>query len=194
MKIKTLYTLLIILGVATLLQAQDTNTHRPFSLEVNPLAYAFQGWSVGGTYQPENLKKWVFNAGAYGFEMPQVFVEQIPGNEDEEFTLNIQSAFTAGADFHPWNPDRSGVAFGMTAVLGNFEVTHENEPGKAEYSSFYVVPRVSYTWLVFKGLYVMPWAGLELHNKISGGTQVGSIEFKPMTAQFSPNISIGYAF
>jgi len=194
MKISVLVFLLAILSFASVAQAQDGETYRGFSAEVNPLAYAFQGWSVGGTYQPAQLKKWVFNAGAYGFQMPEVFVEQIPGNEDEGFELKIQSAFTAGVDFHPWNSDRSGVAFGMSAVLGSFEVTNEDESGKASYSSFYVVPRASYTWFVFRGLYVMPWAGMEIHNKISGNTQVGSLKFEPMTLQFSPNISIGYAF
>ena len=174
--------------------AQDVVPDRTLSIEVSPLAYAFAGWSIGGTYHPAKLNRWVFNAGAYGFQLPDVFVEQIPGNEDEGFELEIRPAATIGADFYPWNRNRSGMAFGLSVVLAGFEVTNENEPGDANYTSLYVVPRASYTWFVFKGLYVMPWVGLEFHNKISGDTQVGTLNFEPMTTQLSPNISIGYYF
>ena len=174
--------------------AQDVVPDRTLSIEVNPLAYAFTGWSVGGTYHPAQLNRWVFNVGAYGFQLPDVFVEQIPGNEDEGFELEIGPAVTIGADFYPWNRNRSGVALGLSTVLAGFEATNEDKPGEANYTSLYVVPRASYTWFVFKGLYVMPWVGLEFHNKISGDTQVGTLDFEPMTIQFSPNISIGYYF
>ncbi|WP_022835753.1 hypothetical protein [Salisaeta longa] len=194
MRIKTFLLSLISLGLPFVVQAQEAESHRTISVEVNPLAYAFTGWSIGGTYQPSNLKRWVFNAGAYGFQMPEFFVDQIPGNEDEGFELQIQSAFTIGTDFHPWNRDRAGIAFGISTVIANFQVTNENEDGEADYSSLYVVPRASYTWFLFDGLYVMPWLGLEIHNKVSGRTQVGSLDFEPMSVQLSPNISIGYAF
>jgi len=194
MKIKTLLLTLISIGLPLVVQAQEAKSHCAFSAELNPLAYAFTGWSVGGTYQPATLKRWIFNTGAYGFQMPQFFVDQIPGNEDEGFELQIQLAFTIGADFHPWNRDRSGVALGISTVIANFQVTNEDEAGEADYSSLYVVPRASYTWFLFDRLYLMPWLGVEIHNKISGGTQVGSLDFEPMSIQFSPNISIGYAF
>jgi len=184
----------VLLFFAQTATAQDAVPNRTLSIEVNPLAYAFTGWSIGGTYHPTRLNRWVFSAGAYGFQLPDVFVEQIPGNEDKGFELEIGPAVTIGADFYPWNQNRSGLALGLSTVLAGFEVTNENEPGEANYTSLYVVPRASYTWFVFKGLYVMPWVGLEFHNKISGDTQVGTLDFEPMTTQFSPNISIGYYF
>lgn len=173
---------------------QEKERHRPFSVELNPLAYAFSGWSLSGTYQPAQLKKWIFNAGAYGFELPSVFVEQIPGNEDEAFALEIQAAGTIGVDFHPWQEDRSGLGFGVSGVVAQFDVTHADEAGQASYTSFYAVPRISYTWFIFKGLYLMPWAGLEIHQKIDGSTQVGTKDFNPMATQFSPNLTVGWAF
>jgi len=194
MKNKFITALMLLLTWAPVAQAQETEPQRKFSVEVNPLAYAFGGWSISGTYHPKSLNHWVFNAGAYGFEMPEVFVEQIPGNEDQGFEVNINSAFTVGADWYPWTEDRSGFALGLSTVMAEFEITNENEPGRANYNSLYFVPRASYSWFVFKGLYVMPWVGLEIHNKISGDTQVGSLDFEPLSTQFSPNITIGYAF
>ncbi|NBC65195.1 MAG: hypothetical protein GVY07_05950 [Bacteroidetes bacterium] len=190
----TAFHILFLFAFTQFANAQEKEPAHTFSIEVNPLAYAFSGWSVGGTYHPANLNQWVFNAGVYGFQMPETFVDQIPGNEGEGFELNIQSAVTVGADFYPWNQNRSGVAFGLSAVAGNFEVTNENEAGRATYTSLYVVPRVSYTWFAFDRFYLMPWAGVEFHNKISGDTQVGSLNFETMSAQFSPNIIIGYSF
>jgi hypothetical protein len=175
-------------------RAQENTQNRLFSVEINPLAFAFGGWSIGGTYHPNKLNRWVFNTAAYRFKMPKTFVEQIPGNENKGFELRINSAFSLGADYYPWKNNRSGFAFGISAVYANFEVTNKHESGEANYSSLYLVPRTSYTWFVFRGLYVMPWVGVEFHQKISGNTQVGSQVFKPMTTQFSPNISIGYAF
>ncbi len=177
-----------------LAQAQKAVPERTFSVELNPLAYAFSGWSIGGTYHPQKLNHWVFNASAYGFEMPEIFVEQIPGNEDKGFEVNIKNAYTAGADWYPWTEDRSGFAFGLSTVIADFEITNEDEPGKAIYTSLYFVPRASYSWFFFRGLYVMPWIGVEIHNKISGDTQVGPLNFKPLSTQLSPNITIGYTF
>ena len=194
MKSKISIAIIVLLTSAPLARAQDTAPERTFSIELNPLAYAFSGWSIGGTYHPQKLNHWVFNAGAYGFEMPEVFVEQIPGNEDKGFEVNINSAFTAGADWYPWTEDRSGFAFGLSTVIAEFEITNKNEPGTANYNSLYFVPRASYSWFVYKGLYLMPWVGVEIHNKISGDTQVGSLNFEPLSTQFSPNIVIGYAF
>jgi hypothetical protein len=188
-------TLIVLLLLSTqTATSQDTEPGRTLSIEVNPLAYAFTGWSIGGTYRPASLNRWVFNAGAYGFQLPDVFVEQIPGNEDKGFALEISPAATIGVDYYPWNRNRSGLAFGLSTVLAGFEVTNESEPGEANYTSIYLVPRASYAWFVLDKLYVMPWVGIEIHNKIRGDTQVGTLDFEPMTIQFSPNISIGYYF
>lgn len=194
MKNRLFISLLIVATIAPLAHAQETTPDHKFFIELNPLAYAFNGWSIGGAYQPARLNQWVFNTAVYRFQMPEMFVEQIPGNEDKGFELEIHSAVTAGAEFYPWNQNRSGVSFGLSAVLATFDVTNKNEPGEARYSSFYVVPRLQYTWFVFKDFYVMPWVGVEFHNKIRGDTQVGRLNFEPMTTQFSPNITIGYSF
>jgi hypothetical protein len=194
MKNKTYLILIALLALAPGIEAQNNDANRTFSLELNPLAYAFKGWSIGGTYHPEKLTHWVFNAGAYGFDMPEVFVEQIPGNEDKGFEVRIASAFTLGADWYPWTAERSGFAFGLSAVIAEFEISNINVAGNTKYTSLYFVPRASYTWFFYKGLYLMPWVGVEIHNKISGSTQVGSLNFEPLSTQFSPNITLGYAF
>lgn len=186
--------LILFIFISQVSVAQTSEPDRTFSVEVNPLAFAFSGWSIGGTYNPATLNNWVFNAATYGFEMPEMFVDQIPGNEDEGFELTIKQAFTIGADYYPWSENRSGFAFGLSTVLANFEVTNEEEPGQADYTSFYVVPRASYTWFAYEGFYLMPWVGVEFHTKVSGETQVGTLEFEPMSVQFSPNLSIGYTF
>ena len=176
------------------LAAQTEEKHRNISLEINPLAYAFGGWSIGAAYQATRIPHWVFSGGAYAFPFPKTFVEQIAGNKGEGFGVKLRLATTVGADIYPWRSDRAGFAFGLAAVLGDFEITQANETGRARYQSIYVVPRASYTWYIVKGLYLMPWLGVELHNKVSGSTTVGSREFTPIRYQFSPNFIIGYSF
>jgi hypothetical protein len=176
------------------LPAQAPEKHRNISLEFSPLAYAFGGWSIGTAYQPKKIPHWVFNAGAYAFKFPEVFVEQIAGNEGVGFDVRLRLAITLGADYYPWRENRQGFAFGMSAVLGAFEITHPDEVGRAQYSSLYLVPRASYTWYPWKGLYLMPWAGVELHKQLGGTTAVGAKTFAPIKFQFSPNLSIGYSF
>lgn len=193
-----LHIVLIALFVAlTLLHkqglGQEEAPNRKLAIETNPLAFAFKGWSAGVAYHPPQWKHWVFNAGAYSFELPKFFVDQIPGNTEEGWGLQITTAVTAGADYYPWREDRSGLAFGMAAVWANFEVSNQNNSAKAEYSSLYFVPRASYTWFIYEGLYLMPWLGVEFHNKINGDTQVGDLSFEPISVQFSPNLTVGYA-
>lgn len=175
-------------------QKAQEEKHRNISLEFNPLAYAFGGWSIGAAYQSPQLPHWVFSAGAYSFPFPKVFVEQIAGNEGKGFGVKLRLATSVGADVYPWRKDRAGLAFGLAAVLGNFELTQAAETGRARYRSLYVVPRASYTWYIVKGLYIMPWLGVELHSKVSGSTMVGTKTFAPIRYQFSPNLMIGYAF
>jgi hypothetical protein len=175
--------------------AQESNIqNHTFNIETNPLAFAFRGWSAGFAYHPSKARKWVFNTGVYSFELPKTFVDQIAGNEGEGWNLKIKNAFTLGADYYPWRNDRSGFAFGLSTVWAQFEVTNAIESGKANYNSMYFVPRASYTWFVFKGLYVMPWLGIELHTQPNGSTTVGNMQFEPMKYQFSPNITFGYSF
>lgn len=193
-QVKIFWLAALMLGSLTTAQAQDSQSQRTFSLEINPLAYAFSGWSVGGTFHPTKSPHWVFNAAAYGFQMPEAFVEQIPGNENKGFALRIRSAVTVGADYYPWSSNRAGWAFGLSTVLAGLEVTHPSEAGNARYSSFYVVPRLSYAWFVLDRLYLMPWVGMEFHTQVGGSTTVGVQTFAPMTQQFSPNLSIGYTF
>lgn len=176
------------------LPAQTQDCTRNISLEINPLAYAFGGWSVGVAYQSPRIPHWVFSGGAYSFPFPKTFVEQIAGNKGEGFGVRLRLATTLGADVYPWRKDRAGFAFGLAAVLGDFEITQADEVDKARYQSLYVVPRASYTWYIVKGLYVMPWLGVEFHGKVSGSTTVGSREFAPIRYQFSPNFILGYSF
>jgi hypothetical protein len=191
---KAFFILLPALMVVLPLQAQEKKPSRTYSLEANPLAYAFGGWSVSGAYNPGKLPAWVFNAGVYAFELPEAFVDQLPGNEGEGWNVNINRAFTLGADYYPWQKDRSGLAFGLSAVLAEFKITNENESGTATYNSLYFVPRASYTWYFFKRFYVMPWLGVEIHNPLDGQPTVGSAKFEPIQFQFSPNIILGYSF
>jgi hypothetical protein len=193
-RMKHLIAFFLLLSVTAPLAAQSESRPRNISIELNPLAYAFGGWSIGTAYRPKKIPHWVFNAGAYGFKFPEVFVEQIAGNEGVGFDVRLRLAMTLGTDYYPWREDRQGFAFGMSAVLGAFEITHPDEVGRARYNSLYLVPRASFTWYPWKGLYLMPWAGVELHNQLGGTTAVGTKTFEPIKFQFSPNLSIGYSF
>jgi hypothetical protein len=185
---------LVSLAFTTAALAQSTEKQRTISAELNPIAYAFGGWSISAAFKPKKIPNWVFNTGAYSFNFPEVFTEQIAGNAGEGFNVNLKTAFTIGSDYYPWSKNRKGFAFGLSVVYGNFEITNQTEAGKANYNSLYFVPRASFTWYAFKGLYVMPWLGVEQHNKLSGSTAVGAKEFEPIKFQFSPNLTMGYSF
>jgi len=195
MKIK-LVTPIIGLVIATIpyLKGQDMTKNRTFSIEANPLAYAFGGWSAGFAYHPKNLDHWVFNTNLYAFELPNAFVDQIPGNENEGWNVKIKTALSLGADYYPWTTDRSGFAFGLSTVIAQFEITNDNEIGNTNYNSLYFVPRAGYTWYAVEDFYIMPWIGVEMHTKLNGNTTVGAQNFEPIKFQFSPNLILGYSF
>lgn len=166
--------------------AAQAQTH----IETQPLALAFQGVSVGALHQVGHVK---FGGGFYFFTFPELFVDQSPGNASEGWNVTILPAVWLEGNYQ-FQEDGTGVGIGANLVYSNFQITNDNAPGQAQYQALVLIPKVTYTWVLFSHLVLSPGLGVELHAKVGGNTAVGSSEFEPLRIQPLPILSVGYRF
>ena len=160
-------------------------------VETNPLAPIFRGASLGARVIVPAAPGWSVGGGAYAFTLPAVFVDQIPGNADEGWRVSIRPAGYLSAERH-LRPGGAGLGVGASLVLARFALGNDATPDTTSITQLYLVPRVSYTWFAWRGLFVQPSLGVELHLRVGGDPTLGDREFEPPTVQPSPGISVGY--
>jgi hypothetical protein len=146
---------------------------------------------LGVRWEPASLGGLALSAGVYGFTLPDAFI--MGDNADKGWEVRLLPAFTLGADYYLDEAGR-GVSFGAALVTTTLRLRSDRVAGDASYQALYVVPRVSYTWFIWRGLYVTPWLGVELHVKLAGEPEIGGQRFEPFFINPSPNLNIGYRF
>lgn len=160
-------------------------------IETQPLALVFGGASLGVQYQYKHLR---VGGGAYFFNMPSAFVDQVPGNADEGWDVAIRPAGWLEGSY-TLRTDGEGWLFGANLVLSNFVISNDEDDGETSYRSAVFMPKVGYTWMPFQDyFFVMPWLGVEFHAKVGGDTQLGERTFEPLFIQPFPSLSLGATF
>jgi hypothetical protein len=182
-----------ILAVLVTNSAQARAEAPEVALEISPLATVFRGAGVGSRLRLPAAPKLALGAGAYTFTLPTLFVDQIAGNADEGWNVAIRPAGYVSADYF-LDRQGQGVSFGLAVVLARFALSSDEVSGATAYTSLYAVPRVGYTWSVWRGLYVAPSVGIELHRQLGGGTQIADRSFEPVGIQPSVGLQVGYVF
>lgn len=187
--IKLVATVAILLVAS--LEAQPAAADTRVFIETNPLALAFRGASLGARVIVPAAPRWSFGGGAYAFTLPELFVDQLPGNADEGWDVAIRPAGYLSAERH-LRDGGAGFGFGANLVVARFAIGNDATDDTTSFTQLYLVPRVSYTWLVWRDLYLQPSAGLELHVRLGGETTLGDLEFEPPTVQPLVGVVLGY--
>jgi len=182
--------LLTVLFVPTLGARPAAAEPRVF-VETNPLAPAFRGVSLGARVLVAAAPRWSFGGGAYAFTLPALFVDQIPGNADEGWDVAIRPALYLSVDRH-LGDGGAGLGFGASLVVARFALGNEAVADTTSITQLYLVPRVTYTWFVWRDLFVQPSLGVELHVRAGGDPTLGDRAFQPPTVQPSPGVMVGY--
>ena len=180
--------LILFVLVAHQLSGQPAKPSRSFEIEIDPIAYMMNGYSVHGIYHRKHLR---FDLGVYGIEQP----EFAHGNEG--FTVLTQGF---GLKVNYLFKDVKGLFVGADAGYASNRATFDETGEKDTGHNISVGVHTGFRFFPFmksegfaQGLYISPWAGIGYnltHDKIKFAFK----EFRETPMSFFPTIHIGYRF
>lgn len=182
--------LLLTLALVPRVKAQETAPRIPttFELEVDPLAYIMNGYSVHAIYAPGHLR---FDLGAYGLELP----EGLRTNEGFS-TQHGGYGLKVNYSFH----GIKGLFVGVGTGYSTEEATHLESGTSATGHTVGVGVQVGYRFFLIKdangrprGLYLAPWIGLDRNFHVDE-VRFEGLEYKQSDWQPFPTVHIGYRF
>lgn len=182
--------LLLALALVPRVKAQENAPRVPttFELEVDPLAYFMNGYSVHAIYAPGHLR---FDLGVYGLELPKGM------RTNEGFSTRFGGyGLKVNYSFHGIKGLYVGVGGGYTTE----EATHLESGATATGRTIGVGVQVGYRFFLMKdasgqprGLYLAPWIGLDRNFRVDD-VQFSGLEYTQNDWQPFPTVHIGYRF
>jgi hypothetical protein len=177
---------LLVLSI-TLLKAQTPNNTR-FEVEVDPIAYALNGYSLHGILVHKKLR---FDVGVFGIKQPDGY----SGNKGfstytSGYGLKVNYLFGKNETWF------SGVGLGYSTN----HVTHQATNQENKQAVVGVGVHIGYRWFMFKqrtsmvkNLYLGPWASLDFNTADKKIAAANQNYIQPRFSIF-PTVHIGYKF
>lgn len=158
-------------------------SHQALALdvEIDPLAYGFQGHSVHFGFGEQNFR---FDLGFYGLEVPESF----HGNEnyEQEFTgYGIKLDYLFGR--------YDGFFAGLQAGSAKYKYTHTSTNETTTRTQTSLGPRIGYRFMYNKNITITPWIAVEFnleHDDIDLNNEM----FESDTVAVFPTIHLGWKF
>lgn len=158
-------------------------TAQQLDVEIDPIAYALEGFSVHTAY---GVNGWRFDLGVYGLTLP----EAVHGNE------GLTARFVGAG----WKMDRfikggsDGAFLGIDGGVSRKVIEDNDTPDTIQRLEYSMGGRIGYRWMTGLGnLYVTPWVGLgyvfnakdmEINDKV----------FENSAIQPFPTVHVGWRF
>ncbi len=162
------------------------------SLEVDPMPFAFGGYSFSARYAHGQLPHWSAMASVFSSDFPDGMLST--ANRDAGWgSLHFRPSYALFVDYNFTGTGR-GFFAGPSVFLYNNEVTHEPTGEVRSFTSIYPNVRVGYTWFPFKkaGFYLSPWVNLG-RETIMGKPEASDAPDYPMEdLKYIAAIHLGY--
>lgn len=159
-----------------------------FELEIDPIAYALNGYSVHAIYAPGRFR---FDAGVYGIEVPQ-------GMEANEGFTTMHLGFGVKANY--LLTGITGLFVGVGGGYSTVEATHNESGTTAIGHTIGAGVHIGYRFFLMKdrsgapgGLYLAPWVGLD-RNFHTEEVAFSGMDYTQSDWQVFPTVHIGYRF
>lgn len=163
--------------------AGQSSGQNGFDIEVDPIAYALNGFSVHGGY---TTGSWRFDLGIFGLEFPDW------AHDNKAFTSSFIGAGWKADRF--LNGEPNGLFIGAEGGITRLEATHQASDTDRSRLNYSLGLRGGYRWNTGLGnVYVTPWLGLgfALNSK---DITVDSDTYEAAVFQPFPTIHIGWKF
>lgn len=169
-KMKQLLLFFVFLATQTLAQTNALPFKKTIEIEVDPLAYLLNGYSVHGVYNHDHLR---FDLGIFGIEQPAA----VTGKKDFR-VMTRGFGLKANYLIARVNGAYAGVDFGYAAnevtlkETGDRDTGHNLSAGVHVGYRFFLFPRRDN---FLKGIYLTPWAGIS-YNHVYDRVKLGNYE------------------
>ena len=181
-------TFMLMLILPGFLNAQDKPLKSSWEIEVDPIAYILNGYSVHGIYQTGRMR---FDAGVYGVEVPESF------QSSKGFKLKNQGL---GVKVNYLLQGIQGFYAGIGLGYSKLEATRRESGEKAEGNSIGAGVDIGYRLFLAKekegtrkGLYLTPWLGIN-YNFYPDKIKFTDREYKQKPFELFPTVHLGYRF
>jgi hypothetical protein len=162
------------------LSAKNKHTNM-LDIELDPIAYAANGFSVHGGWR---IDHWRLDVGAFGAELPSFLLSS------DAFTSRF-AGFGLKLDYHI-HDDVGGAFFGIAASRALNTITHNATRSSDTQTMHELSVRVGYEFDLSWGLYLAPWVSVGT----AFGTKDVTIDGDTLEAQgpvmLFPTIHLGY--
>jgi hypothetical protein len=165
------------------------------SVEIDPIAFLFRGYSLHLRYQPMFSEKLLVGLGTYAHDLPETMIDFNSANRDMGWDVRIKSAYLLYGEFYIKQAN-NGWFIGEQIGFQSFKVSIERElSGSTNFNNVLLMTYLGYSWHPYKGsFYIKPWIGLGYTEKIDGINKTGAMKYD--ISPFFPYFTFhaGYTF
>lgn len=180
---------------ATSLLAQEKDDRKTkFSIEIDPVTFAFGGYSAHIRIQPKTSDHSLFGVGIYAMDFPDVFVDFNSKNKDKGWDVRLNQGYGFFGEHHFTEVNRKWFV-GTQISIQEYKIENESIGGSEKFTNFLTMGYFGYTIKPFKNnMYIKPWAGIGYTSKISGNNTLGNLEYDISPITMFATLQIGYTF
>jgi len=167
-----------------------------YSIETDPSTFAFSGYAIHLRINPEFSSAWVFGAGTYALDYPDLLVDMNSDNKNKDWKIRISSAYSFFTEYY-FDKANSKWFAGLQVGVQNFKISNSQYNSlESNYSNLIIMPSIGYTWNPFSEvpIYIKPWAGLGYTAKISGENSIERLTYQIAPLVPFMTVHIGYTF
>jgi hypothetical protein len=187
-----LIALMLLFGTTTSIYGQENRTK--WSLEIDPVTFAFGGYSAHLRLQPKNSKHLLIGAGTYAMNLPSVLVEMNKDNKGKSWESRINQAYGLFGEYYFTETNRKLFLGGQVSIQ-EFKASKASIEGSTTYTNLIAMAYVGYSWQPFDlNLYIKPWAGIGYTGRVSGSNALGNDTYHIAPISAFATLHIGYTF
>jgi len=168
--------------------AQETHSANRFEVEIDPIAYLLQGYSLHGVYVYDRIRT---DLGVFGITQPEGY----GGNDG--FQVKTQGL---GVKVNYLLDENERWFAGIGMGYSNNRITLQGTNETHNQNVFGVGIHAGYRWFVtenevsaFRNLYLAPWCSVDYNHTVNDVSFTAK-KYKQHPVSFFPTVHIGYRF
>ena len=190
--IKMLVLVIALTGIITF--GANAQNKAKVSLEIDPVTFAFSGYSAHVRIQPKSSEKVLLGAGIYAMNMPSAIVNFNENNKDLGWNVRLSQGYGLFGEYHFDKPKKKWF-LGAQTSLQQYTIEKDNETGESKFNNALLMAYGGYAFQLFNSnLYAKPWAGVGYTAKLSGENTLGNSTYDIAPITMFATLHIGYTF